>query len=134
MNANELTFNIKDVVTIVIGLGSVIGFIYMIKSSTEKTELKITETNDELDEFKKIVNEKFLHSKNTKKATVEYIMDTVEKKENLIYTKISEIKSEQEVAHNKLWNKLDSVEKMQQSISNSLAELTGYLKAKNIQS
>jgi len=132
MNANELTFNIKDVVTIVIGLGSVIGFIYMIKSSTEKTELKITETNDELDEFKKIVNEKFLHSKNTKKATVEYIMDTVEKKENLIYTKISEIKSEQEVAHNKLWNKLDSVEKMQQSISNSLAELTGYLKAKNI--
>jgi hypothetical protein len=132
MDANELTFNIKDVVTIVIGLGSVIGFVYMIKSSTEKTELKITETNDELDEFKKIVNEKFLHSKNTKKATVEYIMDTVEKKENLIYTKISEIKSEQEVAHNKLWNKLDSVEKMQQSISNSLAELTGYLKAKNI--
>jgi hypothetical protein len=132
MDANELTFNIKDVVTIVIGLGSLIGFVYMIKSSTEKTELKITETNDELDEFKKIVNEKFLHSKNTKKATVEYIMDTVEKKENLIYTKISEIKNEQEVAHNKLWNKLDSVEKMQQSISNSLAELTGYLKAKNI--
>ena len=132
MDANELTFNIKDVVTIVIGLGSLIGFVYMIKSSTEKTELKITETNNELDEFKKIVNEKFLHSKNTKKATVEYIMDTVEKKENLIYTKISEIKSEQEVAHNKLWNKLDSVEKMQQSISNSLAELTGYLKAKNI--
>lgn len=132
MDANELTFNIKDVVTIVIGLGSLIGFVYMIKSSTEKTELKITETNDELTEFKKIVNEKFLHSKNTKKATVEYIMDTVEKKENLIYTKISEIKNEQEVAHNKLWNKLDSVEKMQQSISNSLAELTGYLKAKNI--
>lgn len=132
MDANELTFNIKDVVTIVIGLGSLIGFVYMIKSSTEKTELKITETNDELTEFKKSVSEKFLHSKNTKKATVEYIMETVEKKESLIYTKISEIKNEQEVAHNKLWNKLDSVEKMQQSISNSLAELTGYLKAKNI--
>lgn len=132
MDANELTFNIKDVVTIVIGLGSLIGFVYMIKSSTEKTELKIIETNDELTEFKKIVNEKFLHSKNTKKATVEYIMETVEKKESLIYNKISEIKNEQEVAHNKLWNKLDSVEKMQQSISNSLAELTGYLKAKNI--
>jgi hypothetical protein len=36
------------------------------------------------------------------------------------------------VAHNKLWNKLDTVEKMQQNISNNLAELTGYLKAKNI--
>ena len=132
MDANELTFNIKDVVTIVIGLGSVIGFVYMIKSSTEKTELKITETNDELDEFKKIVNEKFLHSKNTKKATVEYIMDTVEKKENLIYTKISEIKNDQEIAHNKLWTKLDSVEKMQHTISNELAQLNGYLKAKKI--
>jgi hypothetical protein len=73
-----------------------------------------------------------LHSKNTKKATVEYIMNTVEKKESLIYAKISEIKVEQEVAHNKLWNKLDSVEKIQQTISKELAELNGYLKAKNI--
>lgn len=132
MNASELIFGIKDVVAIIIGLGSIVSFVYVIKSSSEKANIKISEVNDELDEFKKVVNEKFLHSKNTKKATVEYIMDTVEKKENLIYTKISEIKSEQEVAHNKLWNKLDSVEKMQQSISNSLAELTGYLKAKNI--
>jgi gas vesicle protein len=132
MNASELIFGIKDVVAIIIGLGSIVSFVYVIKSSSEKANIKISEVNDELDEFKKVVNEKFLHSKNTKKATVEYIMDTVEKKENLIYTKISEIKSEQEVAHNKLWNKLDTVEKMQQNISNNLAELTGYLKAKNI--
>jgi hypothetical protein len=132
MNASELIFGIKDVVAIIIGLGSIVSFVYVIKSSSEKANIKISETNDELDEFKKVVNEKFLHSKNTKKATVEYIMDTLEKKENLIYTKISEIKSEQEVAHNKLWNKLDTVEKMQQNISNNLAELTGYLKAKNI--
>ena len=132
MNASELIFGIKDVVAIIIGLGSIVSFVYVIKSSSEKANIKISEVNDELDEFKKVVTEKFLHSKNTKKATVEYIMDTVEKKENLIYSKITEIKSEQEVAHNKLWNKLDTVEKMQQSISNSLAELTGYLKAKNI--
>ena len=132
MNASELIFGIKDVVAIIIGLGSIVSFVYVIKSSSEKANMKISETNTQLDEFKKVVNEKFLHSKNTKKATVEYIMDTVEKKENLIYSKITEIKSEQEVAHNKLWNKLDTVEKMQQNISNNLAELTGYLKAKNI--
>lgn len=132
MNASELIFGIKDVVAIIIGLGSIVSFVYVIKSSSEKANIKISEVNNELDEFKKVVNEKFLHSKNTKKATVEYIMDTVEKKENLIYSKITEIKSEQEVAHNKLWNKLDTVEKMQQNISNNLAELTGYLKAKNI--
>jgi gas vesicle protein len=132
MNASELIFGIKDVVAIIIGLGSIVSFIYVIKSSSEKANIKISEVNDELDDFKKVVNEKFLNYKNTKKATVEYIMDTVEKKENLIYSKITEIKSEQEVAHNKLWNKLDTVEKMQQNISNNLAELTGYLKAKNI--
>lgn len=132
MNASELIFGIKDVVAIIIGLGSIVSFVYVIKSSSEKANIKISEVNDELDEFKKVVTEKFLHSKNTKKATVECIMDTVEKKENLIYSKITEIKSEQEVAHNKLWNKLDTVEKMQQNISNNLAELTGYLKAKNI--
>lgn len=132
MDAAEITFGIKDVVMIIIGLGSIIAFIYMLKSNSEKAEIKITETNEELEDFKKIVNEKFLHSKNTKKATVQHIMETIDKKENLIYSKITEIKNEQEVAHNKLWNKLDSVEKMQQAISNSLSELTGYLKAKNI--
>lgn len=132
MDASQLTFGIKDVVMIIIGLGSIIAFIYMLKSNSEKAEIKITETNEELEDLKKIVNEKFLHSKNTKKATVQHIMETIDKKENLIYSKITEIKNEQEVAHNKLWNKLDSVEKMQQVISNSLSELTGYLKAKNI--
>lgn len=132
MDASQITFGIKDVVMIIIGLGSIIAFIYMLKSNSEKAEIKITETNEELEDFKKIVNEKFLHSKNTKKATVQHIMETIDKKENLIYSKITEIKNEQEVAHNKLWNKLDGVEKMQQAISNSLSELTGYLKAKNI--
>ena len=132
MDASQITFGIKDVVMIIIGLGSIIAFIYMLKSNSEKAEIKITETNEELEDFKKIVNEKFLHSKNTKKATVQHIMETIDKKENLIYSKITEIKNEQEVAHNKLWNKLDSVEKMQQAISNSLSELIGYLKAKNI--
>ena len=132
MKILELIFGIKDVVAIIIGLGSIVSFVYVIKSSSEKANMKISETNDELDEFKKVVNEKFLHSKNTKKATVEYIMNTIEKKESLIYSKITEIKVEQEVAHNKLWNKLDSVEKIQQTISKELAELNGYLKAKNI--
>lgn len=132
MDATEITFGIKDVIAMLVGVGSVIIFIYAIKSNAEKTEIKITETNEELESLKTSVNERFLHSKNTKKATVQYIMDTIDKKENLIYSKITEIKNEQEIAHNKLWTKLDSVEKMQQSISNSLSELTGYLKAKNI--
>jgi flagellar capping protein FliD len=56
--------------------------------------------------------------------------DEVEKKETQIYNRISELRQEQQDAHEKLWVKLDSVESMQRAMSTSLAELTGYLKAK----
>jgi len=56
--------------------------------------------------------------------------DEVEKKESQIYNRISELKKEQQDAHEKLWLKLDTVETMQRDMSTSLAELTGYLKAK----
>ena len=58
------------------------------------------------------------------------VKDEVEKKESQIYTRIGELKKEQQDAHEKLWLKLDTVETMQRDMSTSLAELTGYLKAK----
>ena len=38
MNASELIFGIKDVVAIIIGLGSIVSFVYVIKSSSEKAK------------------------------------------------------------------------------------------------
>ena len=91
----------------------------------------------DLEDFKASTNEKFIHGKNSKKANIQYIMDAmqknkdeVDKKESQIYTRISELKQEQQDAHEKLWVKLDTVETMQRAMSTSLAELTGYLKAK----
>jgi len=132
MNANEITFGIKDVAAIVTAVVSILGFLYALKRTADKANEDNLNLKKSIETFEDSTNEKFLHSKNTKKATVQHIMDTIDKKESLIYTKISEIKNDQEIAHNKLWTKLDSVEKMQQNISTSLAELTGYLKAKKI--
>lgn len=132
MNANDITFGIKDVAAIVGAVISILGFLYALKRTAEKANEDNLNLKKNIEDFKATTNEKFLHSKNSKKATVQYIMETMDKKESSIYTKITEIKNEQDVAHNKLWNKLDSVEKMQHDISHSLAELTGYLKAKNI--
>ena len=132
MNANEITFGIKDVAAIVTAVVSILGFLYALKRTADKANEDNLNLKKNMTDFESSTNEKFLHSKNTKKATVQHIMDTIDKKENLIYSKITEIKNDQEVAHNKLWTKLDSVEKMQQNISTSLAELTGYLKAKKI--
>lgn len=132
MNANDITFGIKDVAAIVGAVISILGFLYALKRTAEKANEDNLNLKKNIEDFKATTNEKFLHSKNSKKATVQYIMETMDKKETSIYNKITEIKNEQDVAHNKLWNKLDSVEKMQHDISHSLAELTGYLKAKKI--
>ena len=132
MNANEITFGIKDVAAIVTAVVSILGFLYALKRTADKANEDNLNLKKNMSDFENTTNEKFLHSKNTKKATAQHIMDTIDKKENLIYTKITEIKSDQEIAHNKLWTKLDSVEKMQHTISNELAQLNGYLKAKKI--
>jgi len=132
MNANEITFGIKDVAAIVTAVVSILGFLYALKRTADKANEDNLNLKKNMSDFESSTNEKFLHSKNTKKATVQHIMDTIDKKENLIYSKITEIKNDQEIAHNKLWTKLDSVEKMQHTISNELAQLNGYLKAKKI--
>lgn len=132
MNANDITFGIKDVAAIVTAVVSILGFLYALKRTADKANEDNLTLKKNIEDFKNSTNEKFLHSKNTKKATVQYIMDTMDKKENLIYSKITEIKNDQEIAHNKLWTKLDTVEKMQHTISNELAQLNGYLKAKKI--
>lgn len=132
MNANEITFGIKDVAGIVTAVVSILGFLYALKRTADKANEDNLSLKKNMTDFENSTNEKFLHSKNTKKATVQYIMDTMDKKENLIYSKITEIKNDQEIAHNKLWTKLDTVEKMQHTINYELAQLNGYLKAKKI--
>jgi septation ring formation regulator EzrA len=108
------------------------------KRAAEKTKDKLTVIEKDLDSLKKDTNEKFLHAKNAKKANIQTIMDSiqkqkdeVDKKEQQIYNRITEIRQEQLDAHEKLWVKLDGVEKMQFSMNTALAELTGYLKAKS---
>lgn len=137
MNANDLTFGIKDVVGIVLAIISILGFLYALKRSAEKAQEAQTALKKEFDDYRKSVEEKFLHAKNSKKANIQMIMDTiktnkeeVEKKENQIYARLNEVREEQKLAHDKLSDKIDNVVTMQQTLNNSVAELTGFLKAK----
>jgi predicted transcriptional regulator len=138
MNATDLTFGTKEVVEIVIGILSIAVFLYAMKRAAEKTKDKLDVIEKDLQDLKKDTEEKFLHAKNAKKANIQTVMESiqkqkeeVDKKEQQIYTRISEIRQEQQDAHEKLWVKLDGVEKMQFSMNTALAELTGYLKAKS---
>jgi len=137
MDATELTFGAKEVVEIILGILSIAAFLYAMKRAAEKTKDKLTVIEKDLDSLKKDTNEKFLHAKNAKKANIQTIMDSiqkqkeeVDKKEQQIYNRITEIRQEQQDAHEKLWVKLDGVEKMQFAMNTTLAELTGYMKAK----
>lgn len=137
MNANDLTFGIKDVVGIALAIISILGFLYALKRSAEKATEANTTLKKEFDDYKKSVEEKFLHAKNSKKANIQMIMETiktnkdeVEKKEHQIYTRLNEVREEQKLAHDKLSDKIDNVVTMQQTLNNSVAELTGFLKAK----
>ena len=137
MDATEITFGAKDVAAIIVAVISILGFLYALKRNADNATENAALIKKELEDFKASTNEKFMHGKNSKKANIEYIMDAmqknkdeVDKKESQIYTRISELKKEQQDAHEKLWVKLDTVETMQRAMSTSLAELTGYLKAK----
>ena len=137
MDATEITFGAKDVAAIIVAVISILGFLYALKRNADTATENAAVIKKDLEDFKASTNEKFVHGKNSKKANIQYIMeamqknkDEVEKKESQIYTRISELKKEQQDAHEKLWLKLDTVETMQRDMSTSLAELTGYLKAK----
>ena len=137
MDATEITFGAKDVAAIIVAVISILGFLYALKRNGDNATENAALIKKELEDFKASTNEKFMHGKNSKKANIEYIMDAMQKnkdevdrKESQIYTRISELKKEQQDAHEKLWVKLDTVETMQRAMSTSLAELTGYLKAK----
>ena len=136
MNASEITFGIKDVVAIIIGVVGVVGFFYALKRATDTAKDSVATLMLELNNHKKEVDEKFLHAKNAKKANIQMVMealektkDEVDKKEAQLYARMEEMRKDQKDTQEKLWVKLDSVEKMQHSMSTALAELTGFLKA-----
>lgn len=136
MDITQLTFGIKDVVAIIVGVISIFSFINAIKKASNKAEDSSAALKKVLEDHIKSTDEKFLHTRNSKKANIEIIMshiktnkEEVEKKESQIYSRIHEMKEEQKDAHQKLETKIDTLVSMQQSMNTNLAELTGFLKA-----
>lgn len=119
MEITSLTFNIKDVVTIVIGIGSFLGFYYALKSQVEKVKSNMDDLEDKQEK--------------DHQAVIQAIKDHKEdsdKKEELVYKRINEIRDEQKDAHGKLEQKIDDMAKNLSSMNTNLSEIAGYIKAK----
>jgi chaperonin cofactor prefoldin len=101
MEAESLMFTAKDVIGIIMLAVSVLSAYFALKKDIEKATGKIKDLDGQL-----------LH------------------KETIIYKRMSEIKDEQKADHEKLSVKIDTLNQHMNTISTSLAELTGYIKAK----
>lgn len=119
MEATELTFGARDVITIIIGAITIVGFYYALRRSIERLsgEFRNLETKQKED-----------HS--TVMAAMKEHKDDLDKRELKIYEQIDHIRSEQKEAHIKLESKMDSISTEVNKISSNLSELTGYIKAK----
>jgi hypothetical protein len=120
MDATHLVFGVKDVIAIVLGVISFAGFLFALKRTAEIAQAKTDEVNADLQEYKRETTTRLLEAK------VE-----IEKKELQFTNRIEQVRAEHRDDHEKLWTKIDSFEKTQQMMLTSLAELTGYLRAKN---
>lgn len=101
MEAESLMFTAKGVIGIIMLAVSVLAAYFALKKDIEKASSKTAEIESQL-----------MH------------------KETIIYKRMSEIKDEQKADHEKLSVKIDTLNQHMNTISTSLAELTGYIKAK----
>lgn len=137
MEATELTFGLKDVLGIVSLVVSAVGLYWAMKNADKDNKAANRKTQSDLDTFKRETAEKFMHAKNSKKANIEMLLqeiskgkDDMEKKEAQIYARMNEIRDEQKEAHDKVNIKLDALSTQMAQVNTSLAELTGYIKAR----
>ena len=119
MEANDLTFGLKDVITIVIGVCTLLGFYYALKRSVEKV-------SNDLDDLE----EKQEKDHNMVMGAIKEHREDSDKREAKIYDRINDIRKEQKDAHEKLEIKIDAMAENLAKMNTNLSELTGYIKAK----
>lgn len=110
---------VRDVVTIVIGVGSLSGLYYALKRSVDRLYNNFTAMEAS-------------HNKDINILT-DSLKDTkldIDRREIALTTRINEIKEENKGAIQKLEDKLDIISSQVTSMNGHLSELTGYLKAK----
>lgn len=115
MNAIE----IRDVVTIIVGVLSLAGLYYALKRSVDRLYNKVSTMEQNHDRDIELLKEGMRETK----------LD-LDKREKHIYDRMTEIKEEQKNAIDKLEVKIDAISTNLSNMNTCLSELTGYIKAK----
>jgi hypothetical protein len=119
MEPSTVFFETRDVITIVVGVSSLFGLYYTLKRSVDKLATNFINMQDNHSRDMANLNQSLKETK-----------EDFSKKEQNIYTRISELREEQKTASERLDIKIDAISSSVNAMNASLAELTGYLKGK----
>ena len=108
-----MVFEFRDIITIVVGTGSLVGTYYALKRSVDRLSTSVKS----MDTFHK--------------REIALINDSLQSTKTDFHNRLNEMKDEHGRAIEKLEAKIDNITTQTATISANLAELTGYIKAKN---
>lgn len=126
MGVDELTFQLKDLITIIFAVSSLFGLYYALRRSMDKVR-------NNVDDLECKINELDAKQKKDTQSIMEALKQQKEdfiSRETLIHNRIKEVKEDQQDSHEKLEHKIDGIFGHISSISTALSELTGYIKGK----
>jgi hypothetical protein len=110
---------IRDVVTIIVGVLSLAGLYYALKRSVDRLYNKVSTMEQSHDRENDLLRDSIKETKSD-----------LDKREKLIYDRMTEIKEEQKSAIDKLEIKIDAISNNLSNMNTCLSELSGYIKAK----
>lgn len=119
MEPGTVFFETRDVITIVVGVASLSGLYYTLKRSVDRLGTNFINMQENHSRDMAALNQSLKETK-----------EDFSKKEQSIYSRISELREEQKTASERLDIKIDAISSSVNSMNASLAELTGYIKAK----
>lgn len=107
-----MVFEFRDIITIVVGTGSLVGTYYALKRSVDRLSTNVKS----MDTFHK--------------REIALISDSLQTTKTDFNNRLNEMKDEHGRAIEKIEAKIDHITTQTATISANLAELTGYIKAK----
>ena len=107
-----MVFEFRDIITIVVGTGSLVGTYYALKRSVDRLSTNVKS----MDTFHK--------------REIALINDSLRDTKIDFHNRLNDMKDEHSKSIEKLDAKIDNITTQTATISANLAELTGYIKAK----
>lgn len=140
MDATAITFGLKDVVAIILGVISAVSFIFALVNSNKSNKAACDVNTKDLADHKvgytsnflalrNEVETKIAHSDQDRKTDLKAVYEEMQINKAEIKLLIHDVKQEQKEEYGKLSTQISTLYNQTNEISTKLSELTGWVKA-----